>query len=611
MNLQKKVFITAVSFVLVSIIFAFISFYIVSEVKETTTELNSAVAMAVKSVSLDHLFINYYIDRSEKTRQAWLKNYQELGRIIMTVKFDQQEEQDLLKRAAASYSRTGTLYQAFFLSKDKAHALAVVEESRNIIVSAFKLRQSNARYMITLHKNSMGFVTLAIVLVVAILAGNLLLIIFRIVRPVIELSKGVELVGSGDLDYRAGNLANDEIGNLARAFDVMTVNLQKTALRYRTILKSVVDGFCIIDVEGRFLEVSKSLCLMTGYAEQELLTMELSDLEAGQERTSLRACFKDVLVGDPVCYELQYQRKDGTVVDFETSVQNLQDEEKLVIFFHDITVRKKNERELSDYRLHLEAMVKERTQALEAANKELVRLSQVKSDFVSMVSHELRTPLTPIREAMSLMHDGIAGEITEKQRHFLDIGLRNIDRLARLINDLLDISRIEAGRLDLVFEPFDIAEVVKGVAATFALLADKKGLTLKAGECVSAFLVHGDKDKTAEVFSNLVGNAVKFTDKGSITLCVKEKPGFVECSIEDTGRGISPHNLELLFRKFEQFNRSAGDGEKGTGLGLSISKGIVEAQGGKIWAQSVLDKGSVFFFTIPLYNKEEAKKEVE
>ena len=609
MNLQKKVFITAISFLLISGIFAFISLYIVSEVNETTTELDSAVAIAVKSVSLDHLFINYYIDRSEKTRQACLKNYQDLSRIISLAKFDQQEERDLLKSAAGSCARIGQLYQVFSLSQDRAHALAVVEESRKIIVSAFKLRQSNARYMITLHKNSMMFVILAVVIVVVILAGNLFLIIFRIVRPVIELSKGVELVGSGDLDYRAGNLADDEIGNLARVFDAMTDNLQKSALRHRTILRSVVDGFCIVDVEGRFSEVSKSLSSMTGYTEQELLTMRLRDLEGHQSRTSVMACFKDVLAGDPVCYELQYQRKDGTVVDLETSVQNLQDEEKLVIFFHDITVRKKNERELSDYRLHLEAMVKERTQALEEANKELVRLSQVKSDFVSMVSHELRTPLTPIREAMSLMYDGIAGEVSEKQRHFLDIGLRNIDRLSRLINDLLDISRIEAGRLDLVFEPFDIAEIVKSAAATFALLAEKKGLNLSFGECVVSALVHGDKDKTAEVFANLLGNAIKFTEKGSITLCAKEKPGFVECSVADTGKGISPQNLDRLFQKFEQFNRSVADGEKGTGLGLAISKGIIEAQGGRIWVQSIMDKGSVFFFTIPLYNGEGDKKE--
>jgi len=611
MNLQKKVFITAISFALASIVFTFISFYIVSEVKETTIELDSSIAIAVKAVGLNHLFANYYIDRNEKTRQAWLKNYQDLGRMISAAQFDQQEERDLLKSAAAAYARIGPLYQAFSLSKDKTYALAIVEESRKVIVSAFKLRQSNARYMITLHKNSMGFVILAVVLVVAILAGNLFLIIFRIVRPVIELSKGIELVGTGDLDYRAGNLASDEIGNLARTFDLMTANLQKNALRYKTILESIVDGFCVVDVEGRFLEVSKSFCAMTGYTAEELLSCVLGNLEAGQSRTSISACFKDVLAGDPVCYELQYQRKDGTVVDLETSVQNLQNEEKLVIFFHDITGRKKAERELNNYRLHLEAMVKERTRALEEANKELVRLSQVKSDFVSMVSHELRTPLTPIREAMSLMHDGIAGEITEKQRHFLDIGLRNIDRLARLINDLLDISRIEAGRLDLVFEPFDIAEVVKSVAATFAPLAEKKGLILNSGECVVSVLVHGDKDKTAEVFSNLVGNAIKFTEKGSIVLCAKEKPGFIECSVEDTGKGISPKNLDRLFHKFEQFNRSNSDGEKGTGLGLSISKGIIEAQGGKIWARSILDKGSIFFFTIPLYNKEEDKKEAE
>ena len=210
---------------------------------------------------------------------------------------------------------------------------------------------------------------------------------------------------------------------------------------------------------------------------------------------------------------------------------------------------------------------------------------------------------------MSLMYDGIAGEVSEKQRHFLEIGLRNIDRLARLINDLLDISRIEAGRLDLVVEPFDITEVVKNVANTFGPLAEKKGLKIDLGDCVVPVLVNADKDKTLQVFDNIIGNAIKFTEQGLITIRVKIKPAFAECSVADTGKGVSSENLGRLFNKFEQFNRSAADGEKGTGLGLSISKGIIEAQGGRIWAQSVLDKGSVFFFTIPLYNEEQVNKE--
>jgi len=485
----------------------------------------------------------------------------------------------------------------------------VIDASKNMVFYAFRLRRSNASYMIGLHQKSFVLVICAVAAAAIILVANLLLIVFRIVRPVVDLNKGVELVGSGALTYRVGNSADDEIGDLSRAFDAMAVNLQKTALRYKTIFESVIDGFCVIDVEGKFIEVSKSFCAMTGHDEQELLNKRLSDLEADSSRQNIEACFKDVLTGAPVCYELKYRRKDNTFVDFETSIQNLRGEDMLVVFFHDITERKRSEGQLAQYRLHLEQMVAARTQELEAANHDLKRLNQVKSDFVSMVSHELRTPLTPIREAMSLMYDGIAGEVSEKQRHFLEIGLRNIDRLARLINDLLDISRIEAGRLDLVVEPFDITEVVKNVANTFGPLAEKKGLKIDLGDCVVPVLVNADKDKTLQVFDNIIGNAIKFTEQGLITIRVKIKPAFAECSVADTGKGVSSENLGRLFNKFEQFNRSAADGEKGTGLGLSISKGIIEAQGGRIWAQSVLDKGSVFFFTIPLYNEEQVNKE--
>ena len=609
MKLQKKVFITDVLFFIVFAIFTALSFYIVAEVKETTTELDSAAAIAVRAAHLEALFANYYIDRNEAARQKWAEAYRQLGATAAKAKFDTKAERVLLAGVIASYNATGKSFQAFLVSKNKVHSQAVIDASKNMVFYAFRLRRSNASYMIGLHQKSFVLVICAVAAAAIILVANLLLIVFRIVRPVVDLNKGVELVGSGALTYRVGNSADDEIGDLSRAFDAMAVNLQKTALRYKTIFESVIDGFCVIDVEGKFIEVSKSFCAMTGHDEQELLNKRLSDLEADSSRQNIEACFKDVLTGAPVCYELKYRRKDNTFVDFETSIQNLRGEDMLVVFFHDITERKRSEGQLAQYRLHLEQMVAARTQELEAANHDLKRLNQVKSDFVSMVSHELRTPLTPIREAMSLMYDGIAGEVSEKQRHFLEIGLRNIDRLARLINDLLDISRIEAGRLDLVVEPFDITEVVKNVANTFGPLAEKKGLKIDLGDCVVPVLVNADKDKTLQVFDNIIGNAIKFTEQGLITIRVKIKPAFAECSVADTGKGVSSENLGRLFNKFEQFNRSAADGEKGTGLGLSISKGIIEAQGGRIWAQSVLDKGSVFFFTIPLYNEEQVNKE--
>jgi signal transduction histidine kinase len=228
--------------------------------------------------------------------------------------------------------------------------------------------------------------------------------------------------------------------------------------------------------------------------------------------------------------------------------------------------------------------------------KELERL---KSEFLSAVSHELRTPLTTIRESVSQVLEGILGETTPDQREFLTICLNDIDRLTRIINDLLDISKIEARKLQLRKAAVDVVDLVKGVCASFASRAREKGLDIRmnvAGEKIEAFI---DRDKIIQVFTNLVGNALKFTARGHIEITVCDMPETVACVISDTGRGIADEDLPKVFSKFQQFGRENGPGEKGTGLGLSIAKEIVELHGGKIRVESRLNEGTRFSFFMP------------
>lgn len=236
---------------------------------------------------------------------------------------------------------------------------------------------------------------------------------------------------------------------------------------------------------------------------------------------------------------------------------------------------------------------------LEEKNERLEELDRMKSDFISMVSHELRTPLTSIREGVALVQDGVAGEVNEKQEHFLALAKRNIDRLARLINDLLDISHIESGKMEMKRGLIDMREVIKGVAETFRPQIKEKGLELKA-ECPSGSCkLYADRDKMEQVFSNLLNNAIKFTDQGSITISGSDKGNCLEISVADTGRGIPKEDLEDVFDKFKQIGRKTGPGSAGTGLGLAICKGIIEAHGGRIWVESEPDKGSRFIFSLP------------
>ncbi len=226
----------------------------------------------------------------------------------------------------------------------------------------------------------------------------------------------------------------------------------------------------------------------------------------------------------------------------------------------------------------------------------------MKTEFISTVSHELRTPLTTMKEFVSIISDEIPGKLTKDQKEYVDIIISNIDRLARLINDLLDISKIEAGKTELKKKLVDIAKLAEGVISTIKSQTDEKHIELKAAFHTPLPGVYGDADKIIQIFTNLIGNATKFTpEKGQISVEIKNMESEVECSVSDTGKGISTEDIERLFSKFQQFGRVAGSGAKGTGLGLAISKELVEMHHGKLWAESKIGKGSKFIFTLPKY----------
>lgn len=238
-------------------------------------------------------------------------------------------------------------------------------------------------------------------------------------------------------------------------------------------------------------------------------------------------------------------------------------------------------------------------EVLRERNKMLQELSQMKSDFVSMVSHELRTPLTVTKEALSQITDEILGKINDDQRDVLDVASMSIERLIRLINDLLDVAKIESGKIDFHMITIDLVELSSYVIASFKPQAVSKGLELKLESSSKKIEICADRDRIIQVFTNLMGNAMKFTEKGGISISLKETQNGIECAVEDTGMGMDKEDLPKVFEKFKQVSSSSKITVKGTGLGLSIAKGIVELHGGKIWVESELDKGTSFIFTLP------------
>ena len=256
-------------------------------------------------------------------------------------------------------------------------------------------------------------------------------------------------------------------------------------------------------------------------------------------------------------------------------------------------------------------LLQERNAELRRANEELKRLDQLKSDLVSMVSHELRTPLATIKEFTSILSDEIAGPVTTSQQEYLSIITANIERLERIIDDLLDMAKIESGRVLLSKGFLEVGPLLDHVVQSMRPLAEGKHITLDTRVPKTSPPIFADTDKITQVLLNLVSNAIKFTEgPGRVTISLEDHPNEIQFNVVDTGIGIAPEDLPKLFEKFQQFRRAAGaSGAKGTGLGLAISRRLVGLHGGRIWAASEFGKGSAFSFTIPKYHVEEVFRE--
>ncbi len=239
------------------------------------------------------------------------------------------------------------------------------------------------------------------------------------------------------------------------------------------------------------------------------------------------------------------------------------------------------------------------------------RVESIKDEFVNTVSHELRTPLATIKEFTEILDDQIAGPVTKDQHDYLTVIHENVERLARIIDDLLDIAKMKAGRLLLNKEVLDLQAVFEHVVQSLRPIAEPKRISLQLELPDSLPTVYADRDKFTQVLVNLVGNAIKYTPgPGYVSIRVEELANEVRFHVRDTGLGIAAEDLPKLFEKFQRLKRAPGPGgATGTGLGLVISKRLVELHGGKIWAESELGKGSAFSFSLPKYNIEEVFRE--
>jgi signal transduction histidine kinase/ActR/RegA family two-component response regulator len=242
------------------------------------------------------------------------------------------------------------------------------------------------------------------------------------------------------------------------------------------------------------------------------------------------------------------------------------------------------------------------------------RVDEMKSEFVNVVSHEIRTPLTVIKNALDLLNGDRLGPVTADQARFLGLARRNLEQLIGLVNDLLDLSKIEAGKLHIALRPLNLAEPIEKAVSSFQPQAETKGVELESTLAGALPPVYGDEESLHRVLVNLIGNALKFTERGGrirvdAAAVAEDSPGgprsAVKITVSDSGVGIPSEHLESIFDKFQQLDRSRAPGVAGTGLGLPITRELVKAHHGRIWAESEPGRGSRFQVLIPVLGEEE------
>lgn len=357
----------------------------------------------------------------------------------------------------------------------------------------------------------------------------------------------------------------------------VATELEVTKANFSSIVEKTRDGILIVDKEGIVLYANPAAAALFGREEEELLDQLFGFSLTAGETTELEI----VRLDDDKC--VAEMRLDDT---------EWRGEDAYLATLRDVTERK---------RLLAEA---------KRINKELRQANQIKDDFIANVSHELRTPLATISNVLANALAGVWGALSDEARSELRTGHTNAKRLASMVNNLLDISTIRAGRISLEKSQVDMPALIRSVTESVKAEAKEKGVALMTSHDPDLGLVFCDPMKIVRVVTNLVGNALKFTGEGgTISIAIQNGREDVQISVSDTGGGIAEENQMRIFERFEQVDRTDGGREKGTGLGLAIAKELVELHGGTILVQSELGKGSTFSFTLPVYSLEAVLRE--
>jgi len=375
-----------------------------------------------------------------------------------------------------------------------------------------------------------------------------------------------------------------------------------------TIIESMAGVLYLYDEHGQFLRWNRDFETVTGYAAHEIVQMHPAEFFSDRDRPLLTAKIKEVFEKGEASVEAPLLAKNGESTPYYLTGRRIVFGGRtcLVGVGIDISERMRAEEALRELNEGLERKVTERTVDLQAALARAKAADQIKSAFLATMSHELRTPLNSIIGFSGIMLQGLAGELNPEQTKQLGMVRGSARHLLALINDVLDISKIEAGELEVRFKAFDIAGSIERMVASIKPMAEKKQLALSAdlGDLPGAFI--SDQRRVEQMLLNLLSNAVKFTEQGSVKLSAKIASGMAGedgpvllVRVADTGIGIQSEHLPTIFQAFQQVDTGISRQHEGTGLGLAISRRLADRLGGDIQVESEFGRGSTFTLVLP------------
>ncbi|WP_130805741.1 ATP-binding protein [Senegalia massiliensis] len=484
-----------------------------------------------------------------------------------------------------------------------------IEESRNYyynkILPTFEKSKKEVRNLQLLNQNSMieqrneaqkiaknASYSTSIISLITILLGVILVfyLVNKIVKPIRNLIDKIKKIAEGDYTQQLDVTGDDEISELSKEFNIMSEKLKKYDLlsirrlmkekqKSESIVESISDGIIVTDEDNKIILVNNA-------AEKALNIKETKVIN----RHFLEGINKEEIFN---------------IIKNIKNKSNLSDTKK----YTDITIE--NDEEIKHYNVNVKPIRNKDGENIGMVTlmqdiTKLKEVDQMKSDFVSTVSHEFRTPLTSIGMSVGLLLEGITGEITEDQKELLDAIKEDNERLKSLVSDLLDLSRLESGKIQMDIDSYDINNIINHSVKPFYRQAEEKNTTINIDIKENTSKVKADFNKISWVLTNLIGNALRYTPEdgtGKIEIKVKDTANKVLVSVADNGKGIPEDHQKKIFEKFIQVKDVNGENTGGTGLGLAISKEIVNAHGGDIWVESNIGEGTIFYFTLYIGGK--------